>query len=115
MKISLIIFKSIVIGRFESSIRTDTKRIRSLSTPDIIRTEEPNEVIIEIFNGMLNTSKYSSEYLTLIIVLSDGKLKVAVNEIDALHAHIDYASSLKYFSFASSADRQREEFFYYCN
>lgn len=45
---------------------------------------------------------------------TDGQLKVAVNGIEALHTRIEFADDLKFFSFASREDRQREEFFYDC-
>lgn len=45
------VFQLKVIGAPETSIGTGTNRIRTLSTPDIIRDDEPNEVLINIFNG----------------------------------------------------------------
>lgn len=35
----------------ESYIQTNGNRIRSLSTPGIVRDDEPNDVVIEIFTG----------------------------------------------------------------
>lgn len=36
----------------ESFVRDDYRFISSLSTPQMVRTNEPNEVLIEIFKGM---------------------------------------------------------------
>lgn len=60
------IFSSTVIGstieqdskyyidnNVQTFIRTEEKKIRSLSTPGIVRKDEPNEVLIEIFQGEL--------------------------------------------------------------
>lgn len=50
----------------------------------------------------------------LIYFQIDGQLKVNVNDIEAMHAHVEFGNQLKYFSFASGECYRREEFFYDC-
>lgn len=110
-----------LISYVESFVRNSKQRITSLLTPGIVRNDEPNEVLVEIFKGIHKTHfglRYSKlllyEKKNILFYPTDGKMKVTVNEVDEIFAQLEYVNHLSYFSFAADEDNQREEFFYYC-
>lgn len=100
--------------------RPNNSELKTLITPEIIRTDQPNEISVTISEGILNSLKIFSRNndIELKYCFSDGYMHVLINGKVELIANVPNeidVNALKYISFAASRDMHIEEFFYNCD
>lgn len=97
-----------------SGIKRGDRVLKTLYTPDIVRTDEPNEILIEIDTGKLYF--FIKNILQLKIQpLTDGKIRTTINEVTTLTYRVADSDKLKFISFTTPSEGNLVEFFYDCN
>lgn len=97
-----------------NKIKGSTKGLMSLSKPNILTKDEPNEIHVRVDKGnFIQNMSLNSNKINLSF--SDGFIEIIVNKYDSFHVNdTSYPIKVEYISFASY-DTAPMEFYYNCS